>query len=72
MFCYSDHIATLRQDPKYAGMDTVPLILVKDLVTNLPAIKQYLLSSRLAQQMQAIHQMPILADSASKRPRYHI
>jgi hypothetical protein len=65
---FSDQVAALRQDPKYSGMDTVPLILVKDLSANLTIIRQFL----LAQQIQAIHQMPLLADPASKRPRYHV
>jgi len=66
----SDQVATLLKDPKYAGMDTIPLILVKDLVANLPTIRQYLLNTRLAQQMQANHLMPLLAEAATKRTRY--
>jgi len=65
----SDQILALRQDPKYAGMETVPLLLVKDIVANLPTLRQYL-SSRLAQPMQVMQQMSMLPDPVSKRSRF--
>lgn len=64
-FNCSDQTASLRKDPNYVGMGLVPLVLVTEIVANLPALRQVIIS-RSGHPVQG---SSLQSDPAPKRPR---